>query len=143
IRTRLGACVARARLQARFGSPIPTNTTSPSDSSRAATAAIISSGVYAGLETVVDSARESLFRFEPCGQLRLFRHVAGPVGEGVHELVEVARELVGIARDALPRDVEIVVAVVIALCLGGVCAPRLDHHRAYDHARNDGAVGIG
>ena len=32
-----GACVARARLQARFGSPMPTKTTSPSRSSRAAT----------------------------------------------------------------------------------------------------------
>src|SRR6266403_5589530 len=143
MRTRLGAWVARARLQARFGRPIPTNTTSPSDSSRAATAAIISSGVYAGLETVVDSAGESLFRLEPRGQLRLSRHVAGAVGDGVHELVEVAGQLVGIARDSLPRDVEIVVAVVIALRVRGVCAPRLDHHRAHDHTRNDRAVGIG
>src|SRR2546430_1132295 len=59
---------------------MPTNTTSPSRSSRAATAAIISSGVYAGLEAVVDSARESLFRLEPCHQVRLVLHVAGAGG---------------------------------------------------------------
>src|SRR5712691_2642795 len=136
IRTRLGACVARARLQARFGSPIPTKTTSPSRSSRAATAAIISSGVYAGLEAVVDSAGESLFRLKSDGQLRLFLHVAGAVGHAVHELLEVAREPIGIARDAFPGDVKIVVAVVIALRVGGVRPPRLDHHGAHDHARN-------
>src|SRR5213594_578442 len=138
-----GFPISRARLHARLGSPMPTKTTSPSRSSRAATAAIISSGVYAGLEAVVDSARESLFRLEPGRQVRLFLHVAGAVGHAVHELLEVARELIGIARDAFPGDVKIVVAVVIALRIGGVRPPRLDHHRAYNHARNHGAVGIG
>src|SRR5207247_649144 len=143
MRTRLGACVARARLHARFGSPMPTKTTSPSRSSRAATAAIISSGVYAELETVVDSVGQSLFRLKSYGQLRLFRHVACAVGDAVHELVEVVRELVGVARDALPGDVEIVVAVVVALRVGWVRPPRLYHHRAHDDTRNHGAVGIG
>src|SRR5213080_3567407 len=143
IRTRLGACVARARLHARLGSPMPTNTTSLSRSSRAATAAIISSGVYAGLEAVVDSARESLFRLEPCRQVRLFFYIAGAVGHAVHELLEVTREFVGIARDAFPGDVKVVVANVIALRVGGVGPPRLGHHRARNHPRNHGAVGIG
>src|SRR2546422_507061 len=124
---------------------MPTNTTSPSRSSRAATAAIISSGVYAGLEAVVDSARESLFRLEPCRQVRLFLHVAGAVGHAVHELLEVARELIGIARDAFPGDVKIVVAVVIALRIGGVrpgpVATRLP--RWGPRAGGDGGVGVG
>src|SRR2546422_1592855 len=54
---------------------MPTNTTSPSASSRAATAAIISAGVYAGLEAVVHPARVAFLRLEPCDQRRLFRHV--------------------------------------------------------------------
>src|SRR5436190_22695165 len=86
---------------------MPTKTTSPSRSSRAATAAIISAGVYAGLVAIVDSARESLFRLEPCRQVRLFFYIAGAVGHAVHELLEVARELIGIARDAFPGDVKV------------------------------------
>src|SRR5256885_12873852 len=121
---------------------MPTNTTSPSRSSRAATAAIISSGVYAGLEAVVDSARESLLRLEPCRQVRLLLHVAGAVGHTVHELLEVARELIGIARDAFPADVKVVVAVVIALRVGGVRPPRLDHHAPHNHPRNHAAGGV-
>src|SRR5438093_11897766 len=120
---------------------MPTNTTSPSRSSRAATAAIISSGVYAS-EAVIHPRREALFRLEPC-DLRLFLQVGGAIGDAVHEVVEVARELVGVARDALPRDIEIVVAVVVALRVGGMRAPRLDHHGAYDHGRNDRPVRIG
>src|SRR5439155_20251510 len=42
----------------------------------------------AGLEAVVDSARESLFRLEPCRQVRLFFYIAGAVGHAVHELLE-------------------------------------------------------
>src|SRR5512141_1496218 len=43
---RLGACVRRARLQARLGSPTPTKTTSPSRSSRAALMVISSAALY-------------------------------------------------------------------------------------------------
>src|SRR6266566_399946 len=103
---------------------MPTKTTSPSRSSRAATAAIISSGVYTGLEAVIDPLRQALVRLEPCGQAWLLFHVACAVGDAVHELVEVVRELVGVARDALPGDVEIVVAVVVALRVGWVRPPR-------------------
>src|SRR5438094_1271581 len=98
MRTRLGACVARARLHARLGSPIPTKTTSPSTSSRAATTVIISSGVYGtALEAVVHSGGESLFRLEACAQTRLLRDVPGPIGDGVDDFVQIAGELVGIA----------------------------------------------
>src|SRR5690348_8689894 len=117
MRTRLGAWVARARLHARLGSPIPTKTTSPSRSSRAATTVIISSGVYAGaaLEAVVHSSREALFRFKACGQTGLLRDVPGPIRDAVYEFIQIAGELVGIARDRLPCHVEIIVAVVVAL----------------------------
>src|SRR5437016_12943157 len=93
---------------------MPTNTTSPSTSSRAATAAIISAGVYAGLKAVVHPARVAFLRLEPGDQRRLFRHVRRAVGDAADVLLEVALEPPGIARDPLPRHVEIVVAVVIA-----------------------------
>src|SRR5690349_5794496 len=143
--TRFGAWVARARLHARLGSPIPTNTTSPSRSSRAATTVIISSGVYAGpaLEPVVHSAGRSLFRLEPRRQARLLRQIPGAIRHAVHELVQIVAELDRITRDRFPRDIKIVVAVVVALRVRRVRAPRLDHHRADDHAGNHGAVGVG
>src|SRR5437879_3412820 len=37
-------------------------------------------------------------------------HVRGPIRDAVHELVEIASQLVVIARDLVPRDVEVVVA---------------------------------
>src|SRR6187397_2360711 len=46
MRTRLGACVRRARLQAALGSPMPTKHTCPSRSNRAAATVIISSREY-------------------------------------------------------------------------------------------------
>src|SRR5207302_963751 len=72
--TRRGAWVARARLHARLGRPIPTNTTSPSTSSRAATLAIISSAVYAPSEPVIHPGAAPFLRLEPRGQIRLFLH---------------------------------------------------------------------
>src|SRR3989475_2811074 len=131
--TRCGAWVARARLHARLGRPIPTNTTSPSTSSRAATLAIISSGVQAPSEPVIHPGTVSGFRREPCDQLRTFFQVPRPIRHAAYEVVEVALERVAIARDPFPRNVEIVVAVVVPLCVRRVRAPRLDHHRIHDH----------
>src|SRR5437016_14534126 len=141
--TRRGAWVARARLHARLGRPIPTNTTSPSTSSRAATLAIISSGVQAPSEPVIHPSTVSGFRREPCDQLRTFFQVPRPIRHAAYEVVEVALERVAIARDRFPRNVEIVVAVVVPLCVRRVRAPRLDHHRIHDHGGDDRAVGIG
>src|SRR5882672_9197740 len=138
--TRLGACVRRARLQARFGRPIPTNTTSPSASSRAATVAIISSGVKS--EAVVHSGAVLLGRLEPLLEPRLLLHVLRATLHAVHELVEVVRELGTIARDRLPPDIEIVVAVVVALRVRRMRAPWLDHHGAHDGRRNQRPIGI-
>ena len=61
----------------------------------------------------------------------------------MHEFVEVALEPARITRDALPSDVEVVIAVVVPLRVGGMRAPRLDHHGAHDHGRNDRPVRIG
>src|SRR2546421_1360478 len=130
--TRCGAWVARARLHARLGRPIPTNTTSPSTSSRAATLAIISSGVQAPSEPVVHPGTVSGFRLEPCGQLRTLLQVRRPIRHAAYAVVEVALERVAIARDRLPSDVEGVVEVVVPLRVRRVCAPRLDHDRIHD-----------
>src|SRR5437899_10137100 len=130
MRTRLGAWVARARLHARLGRPMPTNTTSPSASSRAATAAIISLGVYAGSETVVHSARVARLRLEPCGQPRLFGHVRRAVGEAADVFLQVALEPPGIARDPLSRLSEVVVTILIKLRLHRVCTTSLQTTRS-------------
>src|SRR2546421_9598016 len=139
--TRCGAWVARARLHARLGSPIPTNTTSPSTSSSAATLAIISSGVQPPSEPVVHPGTVSGFRFEPCGQLRTFLQVPRPIRHAAYAVVEVALERAPIARDRLPSDVEGVVAVVVPLRVRRVCAPRLDHDRIHDHGGGVRAAG--
>src|SRR2546426_10909139 len=141
--TRRGAWVARARLQARLGRPIPTNTTSPSASSRAATLAIISSGVYAASEPVIHPGTISGCRVEPRGQAWVFLQVARAVRDPVDELVEVSRDTAGIARDRLPREVEIVVAVVVPLRVGRVRPPRLHHDRVHDHGGGRRAGGGG
>src|SRR5256885_4005777 len=141
--TRCGAWVARARLHARVGRPNPTNTTSPSTSSRAATLAIISSGVQAPSEPVVHPGTVSGFRLGPCGQLRTFLQVRRPIRHAAYAVVEVALERVAIARDRLPSDVEGVVAVVVPLRVRRVCAPRLDHDRIHDHGGDHPAGGVG
>src|SRR5256885_1810043 len=101
---------------------MPTNTTSPSWSSRAATAAIISSGVWPSVP-VVHPGAQAFFRLEP-RDARLFFQVRGAVGDAVHKLVEVTREPDGIARNGLPGDVELVVAVVVALRVRGLARGR-------------------
>src|SRR6267143_4050594 len=119
MRTRLGACVRRARLQARFGRPIPTNTTSPSRSSRAATTAIISSGEYGvegrGSEAVVHSGGDLGLGLESRQQARMLFEIGRSIRDSVHELIEVRLEFGRLARDRFPSHVEVVVAIVIAL----------------------------
>src|SRR2546428_5798261 len=124
---------------------MPTKTTSPSASSRAATVAIISSGVWGGAvsEAVVHPARAALLRLEPRRQPRMLLEVRGPIRDAVHELVEIAAQLAGIAGDPLPRDVEVVVAVVVALRVGGMRTPGLEHHGVDDHPGDERAVRVG
>src|SRR5213593_3118384 len=124
---------------------MPTKTTSPSASSRAATVAIISSGVEggAGSEAVVHPARAALLRLEPRLEPRMLLQVRGPIRDAVHELVEVASQRAAIAGDLLPRDVEVVAAVVVPLRVGGMPPPRFEHHGVEDHPGDGGGVGVG
>src|SRR6476620_5480754 len=87
--TSRGACVARARLQARFGRPMPTNTISPSRSSRAATTVIISSAEYCISVAVIHSPAHHGARGEPLGEPGMQGEVAGPILDAHHELVEI------------------------------------------------------
>src|SRR5256714_13841902 len=119
---------------------MPTNTTSPSWSSRAGTAAIISSGVWPAVPVVPPGA-QAFFRLEP-RDARLVFQVRGAVGDAVHKLVEVTREPDGIARNGLPGDVEFVVAVVVDLRVRRARSARLGHHRVHDHAGDNGPVRI-
>src|SRR4051812_36205510 len=99
--TSVGACVARARLHARFGSPIPTNTISPSRSSRAATTVIISSAEYFTSVAVVHSRAEHVARGETGREPVVQREVLTAVLHAHHILVDIARERCGIARNIL------------------------------------------
>src|SRR5580704_11900071 len=111
----LGAWVARARLQARFGRPMPTKTTSPSLSSAAARNAIFSDAVGASV-AIVDPRRHARLcaqpLHQPCAQLL---HVRGAVGHAEHEGLKPVGVASRVARDLFPLDVEFVVAVVVAL----------------------------
>src|SRR5580765_2469125 len=114
-----------------FGKPIPTNTTSPSCSSRDATAVIISSGVYDS-EPVIHSGAELLPRFERLRQGRLHRHILAAIAHAIDEFVQIALQRRGVTGDAFPLHVEIVVPVIVALRVGWVRPPRLVDHRTHD-----------
>src|SRR5665647_619427 len=79
-----GACVALARLHARFGSPIPTNTISPSRSSRAATTVIISSAEYCTSVAVIHPRAEHVARGQPRREPFVQREIFGPVLHAHH-----------------------------------------------------------
>src|SRR5579859_407911 len=96
--TRLGACVQRARLHARFGRPMPTKTTSPSLSSRAATADMSSAGEKLAIRreplavssvAVVDPGADLLVRPEPLDQPRMPGEIVLPAGHAMHVLVQI------------------------------------------------------
>src|SRR5436190_454156 len=93
---RLGACVARARLHARLGSPMPTNTTSPSRSSLAATQIINSRPLASGegrssardfaavgelLIAIIHARTDSLVGREARFELRLHHQVLGAIAD--------------------------------------------------------------
>src|SRR5579872_1053086 len=138
--TRSGACVARARLQARFGSPMPTNTTSPFASARAAVTAIISFGVYS--EPIVHAGRHPSRRTQSVCKTRLRRDIRCTIADAVHELIEIARQPLGVARDRLPLDVERIVAVVVPVRVRWVRAPRLYDDGVDDHAWHGRAIRV-
>src|SRR5437867_9624864 len=122
---RFGACVTRARLQARLGRPMPTKTMSRSRSSEAAAQTIasmfsapacgrvgcrFSAGV---LIAIVDAGAQSLLGGEPVRESRNLREIFLSIADAENEFVEVLVELLGVPRDFFPRDVELVVAIVI------------------------------
>ena len=61
----------------------------------------------------------------------------------MHIFGEIRLECGGVAGDVFPRHIEVVVAVVETLGVGGMTAPRLHHHRVDDHAGNQGPIRIG
>src|SRR2546423_3230751 len=89
---------------------MPTKQTSPSRSIRAAAIAIISSAVQAPLMGGAPS----------CGQLGeaavVFADVGGPPDVALHP----CEEALAVAADRVPAHVELVVAVVVAVRVGGV-----------------------
>src|SRR5512139_3920833 len=101
--TRFGAWVSRARLHARLGRPIPTNTTSPSRSSRAAVATIISLGEYS--VAIGDFTAHRRPCRQPLDQRRLSPQVLGAIGDAVDPVVEVRLQPRRVSRDVVPRDV--------------------------------------
>src|SRR5450432_3088228 len=140
--TSAGACVARARLHARFGSPIPTKTISPSRSSRAATTVIISSAEYFISVAVVHPRADLSARGEPLGESGMLREIAGAILHAKHEVVEVLTKRLLVPRHILPRDVEIVVAIVVSLRIRRMRAPWLDHHGIHDYPGNQRSIRI-
>src|SRR5690349_7417204 len=97
---------------------MPTKTTSPSRSSRAAAATIRSDGVAApdsGSVTIVHRRRETLRRGEPGEPAAHLPDIGGPIGDAVDPLLEPGLELRRVLRDLAPGDIEVVVPVVEAL----------------------------
>src|SRR5688500_13229991 len=152
--TSRGAWVRRARLQARLGSPMPTKTTSPSRSSRAAATAIISPdewpvgarspGVDASPASVpiAHPGADAGSRGKPLDERRLLLEVRAAVRHAVHELVEIRAQRPLVARDRLPPHVELVVPIVMPLRVRWVRPPRLDDHRAHDHPGDERAARV-
>src|SRR3981081_94982 len=126
-----GACVRRARLQAADGMPMPTKQTSLLLRARAAAIVIISVGVW------VSGMMLSLNRGEPPALGR----------EGVRALVEhvclhPGEEAVAVARDRVPLLVIGIVALVVALRIGGIRAARNADHCGHGPGRQDHRIEV-
>src|SRR6202022_4211178 len=104
MRTSFGACVARAKLHARFGKPMPTKTTSLSTSSCAAAHTICSA-----LEAIIHAgAHPRLGRQAFADRLAQASHIAGPISNPIDEFIQPARERAFVARNLVPRHIKIV-----------------------------------
>src|SRR6266568_477111 len=143
---RFGACVASARLHARLGSPMPTKTTSWSRSSAAATHTIRSAfsapafgrvGCLfsaSGSIAIVHAGAQSLLGGESIREPGNLRQIFTPIADAEDEVVEVLIEPRRVRRDVFPGDIELVVAVVVALRVRRMRAPRLEHDGVDDEA---------
>src|ERR671916_3390673 len=110
-----GAWVRRATLQAADGAPMPTKHTSSLDRARAAAIVIISLGVKSGI--VVSQS------------LHAGSEGLGPYGQ--HVVVHPSREQVAIGGDPVPLEIGGIVAVVIAVGVGGMGPARHLHDRRH------------
>src|SRR6516165_5899133 len=110
MRTRSGAWVRRARLQAALGSPMPTKHTAPLRSCRAAVTVIISSLLYSGA-----LMRGSRGDAERAQERRM-------IGQAEHVAVHPRAEGGAVARDLIPCEVEGVVARIVTVCVGRIGA---------------------
>src|SRR6478736_7883035 len=111
-----GACGRRARLHAADGSPMPTKQTSLLLTQRAAATVISSSGEYLTSGHPYGAPRE-------CLGIRAH-----------HVLIDPGSKTVAFAGDGVPRQVERVISLVVAV---GVRGKRASRH---DRDRTDGPV---
>src|SRR5687767_10103698 len=125
---------------------MPTKTTSPSRSSRAAAVTISSLGVMSITRrsiAVVDGARRPRRGAQAGQPLPHPGRVLGAAGDAIDPLVQPARQRPLVLGDLAPAEVEVVVPVVVALGEGGVAPPRLVHYGVDHEAGQQGAIGIG
>src|SRR5580704_2086952 len=126
-----GAWVRRARLQAADGAPMPTKHTSVFLSAREAAIVIISVDVWLCVMVALSMPREPLaLGGKDLGPL--FEHV------GLHP----GQESVAVARDRVPFLVIGVVALVVALRIGGVRAARYADDRVDGPRRQDHGIEV-
>ena len=95
------------------------------------------------IEAVVHSGTELCAGREPFDEGGLLPEVSCAIRYSIDEVVEIAGERRGIARDRLPRHVEIVVAIVVTLRVRRMRTPRFDDYRVHNRRGNDCAIGIG
>src|ERR1022692_3718931 len=107
MRTRFGACVARARLAAALGSPIPTKQVMPPVRARAAQAVIISSAVYAaGSAASAGAMAAGPVPFMPSSSLAGLGARQAARAHPRHVRVQPAQESFPVPADLVPRQVE-------------------------------------
>src|SRR6266852_2564345 len=136
-----GACVSRARLQAADGMPMPTKQMSLLRSARAAAIVIISVALKA-IWSSFSRAIVRRLRNLACGT----PHPSGMHREGLRPLVEHVRlypgeERVAVARDRVPGLIIGVVALVVAVRIGGMRAARHADDGLDGPARQDHRIG--
>src|SRR5918994_7463817 len=127
MRTTSGACVRRARFAALLGNPIPTKQTVPFVSSRAAATDIISSAEH------VFSDTSHLRKADGCEVLR----EAGCTSDVP---VDPGAEVTAVASDVVPRLVEGVVALGVAVRVRGMGPSRYLADGVDDPCREHDAV---
>src|SRR5689334_10403193 len=119
---------------------MPTNTSSPLWSWRAAWHTIISFAEY--LVAIVHRPRESILRLQLVRASAHFLSILGAVLHPENPLVEILAEGGRVLRNIAPADVKIVVPIIISLGVRGMAAERLLYDRGDDEARDQGAVRI-